>query len=1104
MDSSSHKAKEIFVELISNVPPEEWEDRLLEASAGDKDLLVRVKALLRAHVEPGSFLEKPAMADQPAATETQPLTERPGTRIGPYRLLQQIGEGGMGVVYMAEQTEPVERRVALKIVKPGMDTRQVIARFEAERQALAMMDHPNIAKILDAGTTETGRPYFVMELVRGRPITEYCDEHHLAPRERLELFAPVCRAVQHAHQKGVIHRDIKPSNVMVAEYDDLPVPKVIDFGVAKAVEHRLTKRTLFTHHGQIVGTVEYMSPEQAKLNQLDIDTRSDIYSLGVLLYELLTGETPFDRVRLRSAAFDELLRIIREEEPLRPSLRLSSSESLPSIAANRRIEPKRLSTMVRGDLDWIVMKALEKDRTRRYATASEFVDDILHYLNHEPVHARPPSAVYQFRKFARRNKVLFGTSSLVAAALLLGLIGMGWAIIRESNLRQAAVVARRDMEKQRDLARAEVEERRRQQYVSDMNRAQQAWEENDVNLALTLLEGLKPVGDETDLRGVEWHILRRLCEASADVLRRVPLSYCAHALAVSPLDGNMIVSLLDNSVQIVDHRAGKVRDSLRRADRVWFLSYVKFSPDGSTFVMPAENPQVTEIREWPSLRVVHELKGHESAVHAVAFSPDGRHLISASETGAIIVFNTNTGKLDFRDDSAHDTIVDSLDFHANPPRLASCSRNGKVRIWRWANTRIELEKEIHVQQPTVWAVRFSHDGHLLAIGGQHDIVLWDIEEGKCRRTLLGHTDELRTLEFSSSDSLLLSASRDKSVRLWDVMTGQLLETKKAHSSSTTAATFLNDQTVASVGFDGTLAVWNLQSQEHLNTFSTSIANAVFAQDSRYMYLLKRNPRAVVKVDRVGGRQEELAETQNASAIACSASGRLAIGDGDGCVKLYDPNTVDKFVLLPEQHEGAVRQVLFDHAGDRFISYGVDQCMKAWDTHTGQKLCQKDFAAQSKANGGNVGLVAFSPDGRRVAWSDGATGIQLLDLATEKDQQLRGPMKAVLDIEFSSDGALLASADWGGTVHVWDVMSSEAQMPKRSISHPLWTHTLAFAPDSKTLVVAEGDHTLRFWDVRTWEQKCRLACNRVLALRFSLDGRMLAARGGSSIELFRCD
>jgi eukaryotic-like serine/threonine-protein kinase len=411
----------------------------LDRTCGDNQALrAEVEALLRANERSGDVLDLP---EKQATTVEQPRpSEAPGTVIGPYKLLQQIGEGGMGTVFMAEQTQPVKRKVALKVIKSGMDSRQVIARFEAERQALAMMDHVNIARVLDAGATNSGRPYFVMELVHGVPITKYCDDNQLTPRERLELFVPVCQAIQHAHQKGIIHRDVKPSNVMVTLYDGKPVPKVIDFGVAKATEQKLTECTLFTQYGAMVGTLEYMSPEQAEMSALGVDTRSDIYSLGVLLYELLTGSTPLTRKRFKDAAYGEILRIIKEEEPPKPSTRLSDSgEALASISAQRKTEPAKLSKLMRGELDWIVMKTLEKDRNRRYETPNGFAADVQRYLNDEPVQACPPSAGYRFRKFARRNKWPVLAALLVLVVLVAGIIGTTWGMFRATFAEAEAV-----------------------------------------------------------------------------------------------------------------------------------------------------------------------------------------------------------------------------------------------------------------------------------------------------------------------------------------------------------------------------------------------------------------------------------------------------------------------------------------------------------------------------------------------------------------------------------------------------------------------------------------------------------------------------------------
>jgi len=425
VDRAKLEVDDVFCAAVELSLPAERAAYLDQVCGDDLETRRRVERLLQAQSEAGSFLAaRPAVA---AATTDSPA-EALGTIIGPYKLLQQIGEGGMGTVFMAEQTEPVQRKVALKLIKSGMDSQQVIARFEAERQALALMDHPNIARVLDAGATASGRPYFVMELVKGVPITKYCDEHHLTPRQRLELFVPVCQAVQHAHQKGIIHRDLKPSNVMVCLYDGKPVPKVIDFGVAKATGAKLTEKTLFTEFGQVVGTLEYMSPEQAELTQLDIDTRSDIYSLGVLLYELLTGTTPLERKRFKEVAFLEVLRLIREEESPRPSTRLSTAEGLPSIAANRGLEPKKLSGLVHGELDWIVMKTLEKDRNRRYETANGLALDVQRYLSDESVAACPPSAWYRFRKFTRRHKAGLRIAAAAALVLLLAAAGVSWAL----------------------------------------------------------------------------------------------------------------------------------------------------------------------------------------------------------------------------------------------------------------------------------------------------------------------------------------------------------------------------------------------------------------------------------------------------------------------------------------------------------------------------------------------------------------------------------------------------------------------------------------------------------------------------------------------------
>ena len=516
------KRVEALFEQARALPPAEREAFLAAACAGDPDLRVRVDQLLAAEGDLGQFLEPEAKPDPdpenlatpektvlaPAGFVPQPVSsaETVGMVIAEkYKLLERIGEGGMGTVYMAQQTAPVKRLVAVKLIRAGMDSAGMLARFEAERQALALMDHPNIARVLDAGTTGAGSPYFVMELVKGVPITKFCDDHKLTPRERLELFVPVCQAIQHAHQKGVIHRDIKPSNVLVALYDDRPVAKVIDFGMAKAAGTQLTDLTLVTGFGAVVGTPAYMSPEQASFNQMDVDTRSDVYSLGVLLYELLTGTTPIDRKTLARAALLEVLRIVREVESPRPSHRLSTTDALPSIAANRNIEPAKLSRLLKGELDWVVMKALEKDRDRRYATANGLAHDIQRYLADEVVQARPPSAGYRLKKFVRRHKGQVLAAGLALGALIGGFAGTTYGMIKARKHEAEAIGARDDAttawtseKEQRGVAERAADEAKRsaaeaiaQRKIADektaeaLRRHQEATDQLNITIALT-------------------------------------------------------------------------------------------------------------------------------------------------------------------------------------------------------------------------------------------------------------------------------------------------------------------------------------------------------------------------------------------------------------------------------------------------------------------------------------------------------------------------------------------------------------------------------------------------------------------------------------------
>jgi serine/threonine protein kinase len=638
MTTWNPQANQLFLQARELPSPTARQEYLDEACAGDTGLRAEVEALLEASERAGSFLESPAPAAQPGVTIDEPaLAERVGTVIGPYKLLEQIGEGGFGVVFLAEQQQPLRRKVALKVLKPGMDTRQVIARFEAERQALALMDHPNIAKVFDGGATTSGRPYFVMELVKGAPITDFCDRNQLTPRRRLELFVAVCQAVQHAHQKGIIHRDLKPSNVLVTLHDTTPVVKVIDFGIAKALGQELTDKTLFSGFAQMIGTPLYMSPEQAGQSGQDVDTRSDIYSLGVLLYELLTGTTPFDKRRLQAAGYDEIRRILREEEPSKPSTKLSTAQGLPTLAACRGTEPAKLTRLVRGELDWIVMKALEKDRNRRYESASAFAADVQRYLHDEPVQACPPSAWYKFRKFARRNKAALATAAVVVVAglLAIGSLVAAVQVLADSNARIKEEKQQAD-EANQELKRS-IEREARTSYYQSIQLADRELAADNAGRAEELLDAC-PVA----LRDWEWYYLKRR-------YHQEPVTFRGHhdwvcGVALSP-DGKLVasgsaISLLIGDLKVWNPATGKVVRTL--LGHIGPIAGMAFSADGKSLASGSwdQTVRVWDVATWQTR---HILRGHTGYVSCVACSPDGRLIASGSGDRTIKLWDAATG-----------------------------------------------------------------------------------------------------------------------------------------------------------------------------------------------------------------------------------------------------------------------------------------------------------------------------------------------------------------------------------------------------------------------------------------------------------------------------
>jgi WD40 repeat protein/serine/threonine protein kinase len=1006
-----------------------------------------------------------------------------GSQIGPYKLLSILGEGGFGMVYLAEQQHPINRRVALKVIKPGMDTKQVIARFETERQALAMVDHPHIARVFDAGATEEGRPYFAMEYVKGIPITKYCDKYKLGTQERLRLFIPLCQAIQHAHHKGIIHRDIKPSNVLVMLRDEKPIPKIIDFGVAKALHQRLTEKTLFTEQGQFIGTPEYMSPEQAELTGLDVDTRTDIYSLGVLLYELITGCTPFDPEDLRSKGRAEMQRIICEQDPLKPSTKLTTlGDKMEGIAKHRSSTAEQLRKSVQGDLDWIVMKTLEKDRIRRYETANGLAMDLERHLNNEPVIARPPSKLYRFQKLVRRNKAVFVGVAVVAAVLVLGAIVSSWQAI-------LATQAKRAESRLREQAQAKELAMRQLAYASDFSLAQQALAMNDLGRARQLLADHQPRPGQVDLRGWEWRYLWQKCRSDAlGELCRYPTS--AYSVAYSP-DGRLLaVAGSDQGfVEIWDVPGRKRIATLQPEDG----SLVAFSPHGDLLATGAGK----QIRLWRTATwdLVSKLTP-PGEVGVLKFSPDRTRLASMSTPGEVTVWEVDQWAV-FRRIRVRlvGTFIGALDFSPDGKALAIGDADQRLQVVDLAsgNTNFDIP-EAHSEGVT--AVAWSPSGSVIASGSGFSggpIRLWDAASGKLLGELKEHTSWICELIFSKDGLRLYSASGDQTIRIWDVGQRRCLATLRGSSHEVYGLALSPDgTTLASACKDGVVAFWSAlpRPEEELPRLIAlgKFAWPAFAPDSPVLAVPRAGTVSMLNL----ATFEEIEPltalgTSGVYMVAYSPDGTLLVsGSLSGKIRVW--SCAERCLLRElDGHNDPIYGLYFRADGTRLLSVDVKGKAIWWDTRTWQ--AGQTFVVEFAGGG------AVSPDGRLLAIGDATGALRWLNAETgDLLATTAGPPHPAVRVAFSGDGSQVAGVSEYGTVALWD--PSSFKLIAAFQGHMQGAQGVAFSPDGRRLATGGGTDldAIKLWDLSTRRELMTLPGQGSLFLivAFSPDGQWLAA------------
>ena len=1128
--------RDLFLATLEILNREDRSRFLKSACGADSELYRRVEALLLDEEQLGSFLSSPALSAQTlrnatAGTEGEysgmPMSppEGVGQRIGRYKLLQEIGEGGWGVVYMAEQEEPVRRKVALKVIKAGMDTKSVIARFEAERQAIALMDHANIARVFDAGATESGRPFFVMELVRGIRITAYCDQNRLSTRQRLELFVKVCRAIQHAHQKGIIHRDIKPSNILVTLNDGVPEPKVIDFGIAKATDQRLTDKTLFTAFEHFIGTPAYMSPEQAEMSGLGIDTRSDIYSLGVLLYEMLTGRPPFDGKELAESGLHAMRRTIRETDPPRPSTRLKTLEmaEVRDLVAQRKEELPVLLELFRGDLDWIVMKAVAKDRALRYESADALGTDVRRYLDGEEVLARAPSRSYRIQKFVHRNRLLVSSGLTVVAILALATAVSTWQALRatraereQGKLLLVTEAARREESNQRDRAERERLIALRRAYNADMNLIPQALQAENYGRVIRLLNqhNPKPTAgpelalseNEPDFRQWEWRYFRTQAQSDAAfVLPRQP--GVIQGLAISS-DARFVASQDRNGTL-------KLWDLFRRIELTTLTDAgvqngpFAFSPKGDQLAATREqDPEQPTVTVWStSTRQVTEEIPIDTPIQALAYSPDGDRLLLLGEDKSIRSWSFRAGRMKLHSvgqNSDEEPMLQGFPaaVFSSDGKLVAYTRGNRVEV-REVETGAE-KCSLTAFEFGVACLAFSPNTDLIAASplfseAETDIKLYSAHTGKAAGRLIGHSAWVPGMTFSPDGTRLISTGADQTVRIWNLANRQEITTLRGHLSEARAVVLSGDgKTIVTGGKDGSLFGWDAEHVERRKRFEilpVTVGSLGFFPNSRSMLSVNRDGTVAL------WDTTTLQELERVHALGSNVNRLVLSPDGE---RVFATTYDDKLMVLDWPHRTVVTNVVLGTSrrsraipvgttdgGRTLITSDRESSIRLWNTTA---WSYKNLVKMGSSQPIRGPALALSADTTRLAVLTANNQIEVLNLTegrTEASFSIEGLQCA--GVAFSPDNRLLAAAFVDGFVKLWNIPSATAVDVLQG--HLQGVRDVAFSPDGERLASASARaEAVKLWDVQLRHDVATFAGEGSLfkSVQFSPDGRLLAA------------